>query len=322
MKDRLISVLMPAYNHERYVEGAIRSVMAQDWPRVELVVVDDGSKDGTWKVLERLKPDLDARFERVVLEHQENRGTCVTCNRLREAARGDYVMILASDDEYLPGAFTALAAVLDADPSVGAAVGVNEIMDDEGVRCFWDADRGCVYAEADARFRTFDEFLGTETGVRAEDAAYGSYAELVRVNHIGNGVMFRRSVLDLIPPFTVDAPLEDWWLNLQLAKLARFVHIDTPTFRYRWHATNTIKQSARRLDTFRRTLLWEERSVEAMPDRRFRDAFAAAHWERRPKIALGRMLRLEKTITLESVRHVLTLFGHEFLLKEKKRNDR
>ena len=48
----LISVLMPAYNHGRYVEAAVRSVLAQDWPRVELLAVDDGSSDDTWERLQ------------------------------------------------------------------------------------------------------------------------------------------------------------------------------------------------------------------------------------------------------------------------------
>ena len=47
----LISVLMPAYNHGKYVEASVRSVLAQKWPRIELLVVDDGSSDDTWDKL-------------------------------------------------------------------------------------------------------------------------------------------------------------------------------------------------------------------------------------------------------------------------------
>lgn len=319
LNERLISVLIPAYNHERYVERAIRSVLAQEWPRTELVVVDDGSRDGTWDVLQRLRGELESVFERVSLNRQENGGTCVTCNRLRELARGDYAMILASDDELLPGAFRALASALEENAAAGAAVGVNEIMDDDGRRCFWDESRNVTYSETGARYRSFDEFNGASTGVDPRGRTFGAYEELVRVNHVGNGVLFRRSVLDRVPPFTPEAPLEDWWLNLQVAKIARFVHVDDATFRYRWHAANTIKKSDRMRDFFWRTLRWEEQCVEALPDRRFLDAFLRAHREVRTKFALGGVLRLEKEITPGRVRRVLTVFGRKFVLKSTSR---
>jgi len=70
----LISVAMPAYNHARYVEAAVRSVLEQDWPRLELVVIDDGSSDATWEVFQHLRPECEARCERAVMMRQANAG--------------------------------------------------------------------------------------------------------------------------------------------------------------------------------------------------------------------------------------------------------
>ena len=85
--DDLISVIVPAYNHEKYIEECIRSIMAQTYQNIELLVIDDGSKDGTFEILQSLKPECEKRFVRVVFETQENQGTCVTLNRLIDLAR-------------------------------------------------------------------------------------------------------------------------------------------------------------------------------------------------------------------------------------------
>ena len=52
MEKPLISIILPAYNHENYVEETIRSILCQTWPNLELLVIDDGSRDHTWDVLQ------------------------------------------------------------------------------------------------------------------------------------------------------------------------------------------------------------------------------------------------------------------------------
>src|SRR5262249_15626438 len=91
----LASVILPAYNHAAYIEEAVRSVLAQTWPDVELIVVDDGSTDGT---LERAR-ELAAQYpQRMRVIAQANQGAHVAINRGLAEARGDYLAILNSDD--------------------------------------------------------------------------------------------------------------------------------------------------------------------------------------------------------------------------------
>lgn len=310
----LVSVLMPSYNHGRYIETAVRSVLDQDWPRVELVALDDGSTDGTWDVLEGLRPECERRLERVVMERQENQGTCVTMNRLRREARGDYVAILASDDAYLPRAFAHLLAPMEKDSGIGVTVGRNELMDGEGRRCYWDGRQNVVYDPAAAEFAYFNDFLRKTTGVDDRGPDFGSYRRLLWANHIVNGLMIRRSVLDRVPPLTTDAPLEDWWLNLQLAKLTRCAAVPEAVFRYRWHAANTARQRERMMRNHLRTLDWEEAYVAGLPDRRWQAEFNDVYREVRRKFALGGILSLDTILTLHDRRKVLTVLGHEFTL--------
>src|SRR3954468_5593366 len=96
----LVSVIIPLYNHERFVAQAIRSVWAQTYPHLELIVIDDGSTDGSSAVVEReleSGPPRPTRFLR-----QPNSGAHEAMNRGVTLAKGKYVAFLNSDDLYHP----------------------------------------------------------------------------------------------------------------------------------------------------------------------------------------------------------------------------
>lgn len=317
----LISVLIPAYNHERYIADCVESVLAQDWTRMELLIVDDGSSDGTWGEVRRLgvKAKASGRFERVEVATQPNAGICMTWNRLAGMARGDVIALIASDDKYLPGAFRIMMDAMTADDGVGVVVGQNGFMDEDGRDCFWDAGQNTVYDRASAIYPTFNDFLFDLGGVDEDSPRFGSYAELLRCNHIANGYLIRRRYLDKVLPFRPEAPLEDLWLHLQLSKHCRYRSVPAMTFRYRWHAANTVKQT-QRIDRLRyQVLKWEERHVRGLSDPQWAKAFAVAMNETRIDFELGEWLKLRKEVTLEEKRKVLTLFGHDFVFKRKKR---
>lgn len=99
MKDYpMISVIIPAYNAVGTLERACRSVWAQTYPNVELVVVDDGSTDGTAALLD----GLALGRERVRVVHQSNGGVCRARNAGLDTARGELIFFLDADDELLP----------------------------------------------------------------------------------------------------------------------------------------------------------------------------------------------------------------------------
>jgi glycosyltransferase involved in cell wall biosynthesis len=87
---------MPAYNAERWIAGSIQSALAQDWPRIELIVVDDGSRDGTLSVARRFES------ARVKVISQENRGAAAARNIALSLAQGDYIQWLDADDLLAP----------------------------------------------------------------------------------------------------------------------------------------------------------------------------------------------------------------------------
>jgi glycosyltransferase involved in cell wall biosynthesis len=96
----LVSVVIPSYNHRSFIGEAIASVENQTYPNLELIVVDDGSTDGSLSHVEGLL--RDSRFARVLLRSQSNQGATATIDRGVMLSSGDYVAILNSDDVFAP----------------------------------------------------------------------------------------------------------------------------------------------------------------------------------------------------------------------------
>jgi glycosyltransferase involved in cell wall biosynthesis len=90
----LISIIIPAYNHERFIGAAVDSVLEQTWGELELIVIDDGSTDSTGEIVQGYD---DARL---TYFYQENQDAFNTINRGLGLAKGDFVAILNSDDVY------------------------------------------------------------------------------------------------------------------------------------------------------------------------------------------------------------------------------
>ena len=91
----MISVIIPNFNYEAYVAQAIDSALALDWPSLEVIVIDDGSTDGSRRIIE-------AYGDRIQAIYQENAGQLVACNKGYARSRGDVVIFLDSDDVLQP----------------------------------------------------------------------------------------------------------------------------------------------------------------------------------------------------------------------------
>ena len=110
------SVIIPVFNRERQIERCLASVLTQSFRDLELVVVDDGSRDSS---IERVQRIADDRLR--LLTHQENRGVGPARNRGIDAASGDWLVFLDSDDELTPGALAMIHRfAVEASQDVGA----------------------------------------------------------------------------------------------------------------------------------------------------------------------------------------------------------
>src|SRR5438128_8552250 len=121
----LVSIVTPSYNQGRFIEDTIRSVLAQDYPNLEYIVVDGGSTDHTLDVLRRYEGRL-----RWVSE--PDRGQSEAINKGFRMARGEIVSWLNSDDTYVPGAIGKAVAHLGARPEVVMVYGEGYLLDEGG----------------------------------------------------------------------------------------------------------------------------------------------------------------------------------------------
>lgn len=243
----LISVTIPAYNHEKYIQETIKSIINQTYPNLELIIIDDGSTDSTWQKTEEMRELCEKRFTKTVFLQQENQGTCETLNKLCQLTQGEYIFDIASDDALKPNAISTLYEFLSQNPDYALAVGDNEIIDENSKICYWDNNRNIVYDKTNAKFSTFGNFLKKQRNFDFESDKFGSYETLYTGNYIPNGYLIRKSIFEKTGYFTKEAPLEDWWLMLQISKYAKFKYINQILYSYRWHSTNTIKNNEKML---------------------------------------------------------------------------
>lgn len=128
MASPTVSVIMPAYNAERFVGEAIQSILDQTFTDFEFLIHDDGSTDGTLDILK----SFAAQDDRIRLTYSENRGVFATRNAMMETARGEYFAVMDADDIALPDRFRKQVAFLEANPDHVVIGGQQEWMDEEG----------------------------------------------------------------------------------------------------------------------------------------------------------------------------------------------
>jgi glycosyltransferase involved in cell wall biosynthesis len=196
----LVTVVTPAYNGEPYLDGVIRSVLEQDYPRVEHIVLDDGSSDGTLKTIKRY--DSKVRWD----SHQ-NMGEARTVNKGFSMARGEIIGVVNSDDPLLPGAISTIVTHLLTHPDALVAYPDWLMIDGYG-----------------------------KTIEHVETYEY-DYVDMVRWHHCmpGPGVFFRRELVEEIggrdPSFRYANDF-DFWLRAGLVGPFARVPATLATFRF------------------------------------------------------------------------------------------
>lgn len=217
-----VSIVIPAYNHERFIGDTIASVLNQTFTDLELIIINDGSRDGTEAVIQAFDDP------RIQYRHQENRGAHATINWGIEMAAGDYVGILNSDDIYAPDRIEQCMAILDADTDVAAVFSHVELIDETGNTTGFK--RG-----AEENWRGSDpEISYAGGGDMVKDLLTGNF--LVSTSNL----FCRRSVFREIEPF---APLRyahdyDFFLRLSYKYPVRM--LNAPLLKYRIHNENTF----------------------------------------------------------------------------------
>lgn len=124
MGQPVVSVVIPVYNGEKAIQACLQSVTAQQGVDMEIIVVDDGSTDGTWALLEQLAQE-DGRIQPI---HQENGGVSAARNRGLEACRGEFIRFVDADDVLPEGSMQALLEKAQQNGSDLVIAGYNDVV--------------------------------------------------------------------------------------------------------------------------------------------------------------------------------------------------
>lgn len=214
--DVKVTVIIASYNHAAYIEKSIRSVLAQTYSNIELLVVDDGSSDGSIAIIRQLQAHYGFGFE-----SQANQGLTNTLNAAIARSSGSLIVSFGSDDIMHPERIATQVEYLRDKPDVGICAGNYEIID----------GNGDLYPEKrqrrDAPFQrlTFDDLF-------LDRCPFPSAATM----------MMRREAFDQVGGFDPDIPLEDLLIALKITNAGYFIDVlNCVMAQYRQHSTNTYK---------------------------------------------------------------------------------
>ena len=221
-----VSVIIPCYNAERYLPQCLDSVLAQQERDFEVLLVDDGSSDGTLSVA-RGYAERDAR---ITVLHQENAGVCAARNLGLEHAAGDWVTFVDSDDLITPDALAVmLSAVYD---GVDMVVCAHETFDEKGnTELFYPQSRWHKCAGAKKRHAAALRLIEGDSVLN------------IMCNKLHRRALIERERLRLTPGVKM---AEDALFNLEaLLCGGEVVYVNRVTYRYRIHASSATQTRTR-----------------------------------------------------------------------------
>ena len=120
----LVSVIIPVYNGEAYLEKAIASIVAQTYTNYEIIAIDDGSTDNTRRVL--------AKYNNLIYLYQDNQGVAQARNKGLEVAKGEYIAFLDQDDFFLPHKLAKQVSLMEQKPDLGLVNSGWDIVNETG----------------------------------------------------------------------------------------------------------------------------------------------------------------------------------------------
>lgn len=228
----LVSVIIPAYNCAAYIEEALESVYRQTYPYWEIIVVDDGSTDGTSSV-------LAAHRERIQYFAQPNRGTAAARNTGIRRARGELIAFLDNDDIWLPEKLELQVRALNTWPECGLVFTDGKTFTSAGVR------------GETVLSRRIDGWLATHQTADPLIAQGRMIRELLFWNEISSasGVMVRRACVEHAGGFDETISItDDYDLWLRIASGYPVAVVRKCLYMWRWHDSSQSGPTSGRMN--------------------------------------------------------------------------
>lgn len=221
-----VSIVAPCYNHERYVRQAIASVARQTYQHIELIIIDDGSGDGSVSAIQAATRDLSFPHE---FHYRENRGAHATLNEGISMASGDLIGILNTDDLYDPDRVDLLVRAMFT------------------ARTRWAFSNLAYIDEAGEPIR-YGESARVDSFMRASDdlhecRGFGAVFPFHNIAVSTGNLFFEKSLWHEVGGFEPYRYNHDWAFCLNAILVSEPAYVDEPAYRYRLHDKNTISES-------------------------------------------------------------------------------
>ena len=215
----LVSVIIPAYNAEKYVAEAINSILSQTYKNIEVVIIDDASTDGTLKIIQKYQ----LKDERIRLySNEKNMG--IGANRARgiKLAKGEYICWQDADDISLPNRIASQVSYLQGHPDVGVVGGFIQFFDETG----------------DGVIRRYEE---NDTALRSKIFRYNPIAQPAS--------MFRSDVYRNVGTYNPDYVVsEDLEMLFRAGTKYHFANIQEVVLKYRQTMNSLTRSSLRNME--------------------------------------------------------------------------
>ncbi len=212
----LVSIAMPTCNHAHYLKQSVESAIAQDYPNIELIIIDDGSTDNTVQVVESLRQRCSERFIRFEFRSRSNKGVSITTQEALQWAQGEFFASLDSDDILKPNKISLLLPMLENEPELAGVFAGNEAIDEQG--------------------RVF--------GVESSPARYFSFNEVITHMHTFStpGQLLRTAAMKAVGGFQGCSTIQDWHMWLKLTEAGYpLKNVPDILVQYRYHDANISK---------------------------------------------------------------------------------
>lgn len=221
-----VSVVVPSYNHSAYLRQALESVYAQTYRQIELIVIDDGSTDGSAAIARETLRHCPFPHEFVA---RDNRGAHATLNEAIGLSSGAYINPLNSDDAFAPTRIAAMMATLLRHDAALVFSNIDWI----------DAHSTVIDPFADGR--VYSQMCKQSNIPFHETVGHAFLTDNVAIT-TGN-LLFSRALFCELGGFRDFRSNHDWDFCLRALWRTEPVHVDESLYRYRFHETNTISQN-------------------------------------------------------------------------------
>lgn len=215
----LVSIVIPCYNHGSFVQDCIQSVISQTYQNIELIIIDDGSKDNSVSKIEEMTEKCKKRFVRFEFRHRANKGLSATLNEALEWCQGEYYSAIASDDILL------------------------EDKIENQIQLFVDNNKENIIAVLGNVYFIDEknEILGSSE--IKENIIY-NFDQIIMHQHLlfAPTQLIETKVIKEVGGYKPGMLIEDWYMWLKLSKIGNILVVPNLFVKYRQHDSNTVKQ--------------------------------------------------------------------------------